>query len=79
MGSVNRPFSYSGKGSQPNDTLLHIVEFSKVHDGDKSSNATQSNLACKNVYIKIMLNPGFFAELLFIKNVGKHQNSLLLL
>ena len=46
---LNRPFSYSEKESQSNDTLLHFVEFSNVHNGDRSSNATQSNLAYKNV------------------------------
>ena len=46
---LNRPFSYSGKDSQSNDTLLHFVEFSNVHNSDRSSNATRSNLAYKNV------------------------------
>ena len=45
----NRPFSYSEKESQSNDTLLHSVEFSNVHNSDKSSNATRSNLVYKNV------------------------------
>ena len=39
----NRPFSYSEKESQSNDTLLHLVEFSNVHNSDRSSNATRSN------------------------------------
>ena len=39
----NRPFSYSEKESQSNDTLLHFVEFSNVHNSDRSSNATRSN------------------------------------
>ena len=43
------PFSYSKKVSQSNDTLLHFVEFSNVHNSDTSSNATQSNLVYKNV------------------------------
>ena len=47
--SANRPFSYSEKESQSNDTLLHFVEFSNVHNSDRSSNAIQSNFACKNV------------------------------
>ena len=38
--SFKRPFSYSEKESQSNDTLLHFVEFSNVHNSDKSSNAT---------------------------------------
>ena len=45
----NRPFSYSEKESQSNDTLLHFVEFSNVHNSDISSNATRSNLMYKNV------------------------------
>ena len=45
----NRPFSYSEKESQSNDTLLHFVEFSNVHNSDRSSNATRSNLVYKNV------------------------------
>ena len=47
--NANRPFSYSEKESQSNDTLLHFVEFSNVHNSDGSSNATQSNLVNKNV------------------------------
>ena len=37
------------KESQSNDTSLHFVEFSNVHNSDRSSNATQSKLVCKNV------------------------------
>ena len=37
---VNRPFSYSEKESQSNDTLLHFVDFLKVHNSDRNSNAT---------------------------------------
>ena len=44
----NRPSSYSEKESQSNDTLLHFVEFSNVHNTDRSSNATRSNLVYKN-------------------------------
>ena len=47
--SAHRPFSYSEKESQSNDTLLHFVEFSNVHNSDRSFNATRSNLAYKNV------------------------------
>ena len=47
MSSVNRTFSYPEKGSQSNDTLLHFVEFSNVHNSDRSSNATRSNLVYK--------------------------------
>ena len=46
---AHRPFSYSEKESQSNDTLLHVVEFSNVHNCDRSSNATRSNLVYKNV------------------------------
>ena len=45
----NRPFSYSEKESQSNDSLLNLVEFSNVHNCDRSSNATRSSLAYKNV------------------------------
>ena len=45
----NRPFSYSEKESQSNDTLLHFVESSNVHNCDRGSNATRSNLVYKNV------------------------------
>ena len=45
----NSPFSYSEKESQSNDTLLRFVEFSNVQNSDRSSNATRSNLVCKNV------------------------------
>ena len=49
FGLINRPFSYSEKECQSNDTLLHFVEFSNVHNNDRSSNATRSNLVYKNV------------------------------
>ena len=45
--SKNRPFSYSEKESQSNDTLLHFIEFSNVHNSDRSSNASRSNLVYK--------------------------------
>ena len=45
----NRPFSYSDKESQSNDTLLHVVGFANVHNCDRSSEATRSNLVYKNV------------------------------
>ena len=47
--SASRPFSYSEKESQSNDTLLHFVEFSNVHNCDRSSNATRSNRSYKNI------------------------------
>ena len=45
----NRPFSYSEKECGSNDISLQFVEFSKVHNCDRSSNAIQSNLANKTV------------------------------
>ena len=48
-GQQNRPFSYSRKESGSNDILLHSVEFLNMHNTDRSSNATLSNLAYKNV------------------------------
>ena len=47
--SCNRFVSCSERESQSNDTLLHFVEFSNVHNSDRSSNATRSNLAYKDV------------------------------
>ena len=45
----NRPFSYSGKESKSNDVMIQFVEFSNVHNSDRTSNATRSNLAYKIV------------------------------
>ena len=45
----NKPFSSSEKESESNDFLIHFVEFSNVHNSGRSSNATRSNLAYKNV------------------------------
>ena len=36
----NRPCSYSEKESKLNDTLLHFVEFSNVHNCDRGSSIT---------------------------------------
>ena len=47
--SANRPFSYSKKESGSNDISLDFVEFSNVHNTDRSSDATQSKLLYKNV------------------------------
>ena len=47
--SSNRPFSYSEKECGSNDISLQFVEFSNVHNCDRSSNAIQSNLANKTV------------------------------
>ena len=45
----NRPFSYSAKEPGSSDISLYFVEFSNVHNCDRSSNATLSNLAYKIV------------------------------
>ena len=45
----NRPFSYFENESGSNDISLNFVGFSNVHNCDRSSNATQSNLAYKIV------------------------------
>ena len=52
----NRPFSYFEKESQSNDVCLHFEEFSKVHNSDRSPNATPSNL------IETSLDPDSFVE-----------------
>ena len=44
----NRILSYSEKESESNDVLIHFVEFSNVHNSDRSSNATRSNYVYKN-------------------------------
>ena len=46
---INRPFSYSGKESESNDVMMQFEEFSNVHNSDRTSNATRSNLAYKTV------------------------------
>ena len=46
---VSLPFSYSGKESESNDVMMQFEEFSNVHNGDRASNATRSNLAYKIV------------------------------
>ena len=45
----NRPFSYSKTESESNDILINFLEFSNVHNSDRSFNATHSNLVYKNV------------------------------
>ena len=45
----NRPFSYSENECGSNDISLQFEEFSNVHNCDRSSNATRSNLAYKIV------------------------------
>ena len=42
---LNRSFSYSGKESESNDVVMDFEEFSNVHNSDRTSNATRSNLA----------------------------------
>ena len=45
----NRPFSYSGKEPESNDVMMQSEEFSNLHNSDRTSNATPSNLAYKIV------------------------------
>ena len=45
----NRRFSYSENECGSNNILLQFVEFSNVHNCDRSSNAALSNLAYKVV------------------------------
>ena len=45
--NANGPFSYSENECGSNDISLDFVEFSNVHNCDRSSNATQSNVAYK--------------------------------
>ena len=45
----NRPFSYSHNECRSNDISLQFVEFSNVHNCDRKSHATLSNLAYKIV------------------------------
>ena len=47
--AINRPFSYSKKESESNDVSMHCEEFSNVHNGDRSSSATRSNVLYQNV------------------------------
>ena len=48
LGSArNRRFSYSGKESESNDVMMQFEEFSNVHNSDRTSNATQSNIVYK--------------------------------
>ena len=56
----NGPFSYSKKECGSNDISLHLVEFSNVHNTDRSSNANPSNLCIK--CIRISLDPDPFVE-----------------
>ena len=41
----NRPFSYSWEESGSNNVMMQFEEFSNVHNSDRASNATRSNLA----------------------------------
>ena len=45
----HRPFSYSRKESESNDVMMQFEEFSNVHNSDRTSNATRSNLVYKIV------------------------------
>ena len=44
----NRPFNYSKKESESNDVLMQFEELSNVHNSDRRSNATRSNVLYKN-------------------------------
>ena len=39
-----RPFSYSKKESESNDVLMQFEELSNVHNSDRRSNTTRSNV-----------------------------------
>ena len=41
--------TYSKKESESNDVVMHFKEFSNVHNSNRSSNATRSNVLYKNV------------------------------
>ena len=58
---INRPFSYSRKESKSNDVMMLFEEFSYVHNSDRTSNATRSNLAYK--IITITLDPDSFCRI----------------
>ena len=47
--ATNRPFSYSKQECGLNDMSLPLVEFSNIHNTDRSFNATQSNLVYRNI------------------------------
>ena len=47
--AFHRPFSYSENECVSNDISLQFVEFSNVHNCDRSSKATLSNLVYKIV------------------------------
>ena len=46
--SNNGLVSLSVRESELNDSLMPFVEFSNVNNGDRSSNASQSNILNKN-------------------------------
>ena len=56
-----RPFNYSKKESKSNNILLQFVEFSNVHNSDRNSNATRSNIFIQKC-MKITLDPDSFVE-----------------
>ena len=45
----HRTFSYSEKESESNDVMMQFEEFSNVHNSDRASNTTRSNLGYKIV------------------------------
>ena len=48
----------SNKESESNDILIHFIEFSNVHNSDRSSSVTQSNRSHKNVEISLRKQQG---------------------
>ena len=48
--STNSPFSYFEKEPESNDILVHFVEFLNVHNNDRISNITRSNLSYIQMY-----------------------------
>ena len=50
---------YSKKEVESKDILIHFVEFSNVHNSDRISNVTQSNLSFNNVQISLQKQWGF--------------------
>ena len=59
--SVIDLFAILKKECGSNDISLHFIEFSNVHNCDRSSDTIQSNLGYRNV-LKILLDPGSFVE-----------------
>ena len=65
----NRHISYSEKECGSNNSSLHFVDFSDMHNCDRSSNAIQSNLAYK--MYKNIARSRLFCSFLGSDNFGK--------